>query len=211
MESPKTISPGSRCARSSGPDLWDAAARFTPDWFLESTFPQMRNSDTPFDFKSVELLKLDSIAKKEKNEGAEEERTGTIRDVLSLGSVLGSITFLMTQIGIALLGVFALFFVLQQVFGTATGQGVTAGWGLARLFISLTFLMPIGGNDKDESSFCVIQGILVVCAQTGIGLANKTWDAAMSNFTDLMKENDGAAEAAAEEILRLMPKAPFSG
>ena len=83
------------------------------------------------------------------------------------------------------------------------GKGVTAGWGLARLFISLTFLMPIGGNDKEDSSFCVIQGILVVCAQTGIGLANKTWDAAMSNFTDLMQDNDGAAEAAAEEILQI--------
>ena len=68
-----------------GPDLWDAATRFTPDWFLKSTFPQMEN-DPDFSFKAVDLLKLGSIAKKEKEEGGGDERqTSTIRDVLSLG------------------------------------------------------------------------------------------------------------------------------
>ena len=71
---------------------------------MTSIFPQMKN-DPDFDFKSIQLLKLDSSPKTgEDKSGGDREQTSTIRDVLSLGSI----TFLMTQVGGPLLGVFAL-------------------------------------------------------------------------------------------------------
>lgn len=180
-----------------GPTLWDGAARFLPDAILHATLPVNAG-----DVGTLGLIDLDPVPERSAAADADQQGDSAAGNpLLTIGSVLGTITYVILLGGTVLLGVFAVFYVLQAVWGYRNNKSLeTAGWGSARLVASLGFLIPIGGNTANENTFCVIQGVLVVAAQIGIGFANMAWDAAMGMFTAAIQD-DAAAEQAVREIL----------
>ena len=59
-----------------GPGLWDGAARFTPNWFLAPTFPQIADVPNKMNFLgSVGLMDLDPIAETDQDPAATDDDT----------------------------------------------------------------------------------------------------------------------------------------
>ena len=168
-----------------GPEFWDNAAEFLPDRMLKATLPKVNTGEGTI--KEI-------LGRVERFEMSQVAVGGALDTGLSIGGVLGATTELITTAGLALLGVFAVFYVIQAVWGYTRSNEMTIGWGPARLGASLSFLLPVG-----DQGFCVIQAVLIVFAQIGIGMANMAWDFAMVGFTRLANDED-AAQQAAEEI-----------
>ena len=171
-----------------GAEFWDNAAEFLPDRMLKATLPKVGTG-----VGTVEEI-LDGVGKFEMSQVAV---GGALDTGFSIGGVLGATTELITTAGLALLGVFAVFYVIQAVWGFTRSNEMTIGWGPARLGASLSFLLPVG-----DQGFCVIQAVLIVFAQIGIGMANMAWDFAMGGFTRLANDEQ-AAQQAAEEIFEI--------
>lgn len=168
-----------------GPEFWDNAAEFLPDRMLKATLPKVNTGEGT-------IKKI--LGRVERFEMSQVAVGGALDTGLSIGGILGATTELITTAGLALLGVFAVFYVIQAVWGYTRSNEMTIGWGPARLGASLSFLLPVG-----DQGFCVIQAVLIVFAQIGIGMANMAWDFAMVGFTRLAND-DEAAQQAAEEI-----------
>ena len=179
-----------------GSEFWDNAADFLPDRMLKATLPKVGTGvGTPKQIiRLVEEFKMSQLAVG----GALDDDSGEGRDTtFSIGGILGATTELITSAGLALLGVFAVFYVIQAVWGYTRSNEMTIGWGPARLGASLSFLLPVG-----DQGFCVIQAVLIVFAQIGIGMANLAWDFAMVGFTRLANDDDAALQVA-EEIFEI--------
>ena len=180
-----------------GPKFWDNAAKFLPDRMLKATLPKVGTGEGTVEeiLGRVEEFKMSQVAVG----GAldSDDSNGALDTRFSIGGILGATTELITTAGLALLGVFAVFYVIQAVWGFTRSNEMTIGWGPARLGASLSFLLPVG-----DQGFCVIQAVLIVFAQIGIGMANMAWDFAMAGFTRLANDEQ-AARQAAEEIFEI--------
>ena len=182
-----------------GETVWDGAANVMPGFSLDA-IPGLDDNGQ----LEIETEEIDSLLRAGRGSGSVATNEG-----ITIASVLRVITEFITSIGVALLIAFGVFFALQQMFGfVRQGQGPGVGWGPARLIVSMLFIMPV------QNGLCVIQALVIVCAQIGIGGANFVWNKAVGAFMEdvigveeTIDENDAERaarhEAFAEDILQL--------
>ena len=173
-----------------GEEIWDGAAEMLPDIVWKATLPE-RDSIGEVDPDG----KISGTVNQALVPGGEiQDRS----DALTIENILGGATRIIHAAGLAMLGVFGVFFIIRTTYGFATRKGGTPfGVASIRLFATFLFLSPIGNQ-----GFCLIQGVMMAGAQIGIGGANAIWDQATQRFSQVAR-SDAAAVAAAENILAI--------
>lgn len=173
-----------------GEHLWNNAADFVPDPLLRVTLGENGMRLIGSEEGRAIAQQMDAWVPS----GLGQQRA------LTVSSVLGDVTWLITQAGTAIMAVFGIFFLIQQTYGFGAKQGgMKIGWAPARLGASLLFLMPVS-----REGFCAIQAVVAVCIQIGIGGANMTWDRAVDDFNQTQENADPSKDPAVQAARDLL-------